>query len=307
MAGAPAIVLDRVTKRYRTGGGIGDVSLQVERGEVFGFLGPNGSGKSTTIRLILDLLRPDAGSIEILGLDARTDGVEARRRIGYLPGELNLYERLTGRDLLDHLASLRAPAAAQLADADIEPLAERLSLDLDRRIKELSRGNKQKVGLVQALMGQPELVILDEPTGGLDPLVQREVHVLIDELRIRGATVFLSSHVLSEVSLVADRVGILRDGELVATEAVADLHARSVHRVEVRTAQPLPPDSFSAVPGVRVHDIDGTRCELHLTGPVDPLIKALATVEVVDLVIGEPDLEETFLAYYETAREGDDA
>ncbi len=290
----PAIELTDVHKRYRSGGGISGVSLDVHPGEVYGFLGPNGAGKSTSIRLILDLIRPDSGRIEVLGLDARRDSVEVHRHVGYLPGELSLYDRFTGRGLLGHLASLRHDRG----QPDIDPLAERFDLELDRRIGELSKGNKQKVGLVQALMGSPEVLVLDEPTSGLDPLAQREVHHALRERCEAGAAVLLSSHVLSEVDQVADRVGILRNGSLVATETMSALRARSVHHVEIRTSEPLSVGEVEAIPGASVSHLDGTRCVVALAGPVDPLIKFLAHHQVLELRIGEADLEQTFLSYY---------
>lgn len=201
-----AILTEDLTKRYGKHQALDGLDLVVRRGEVFGFLGPNGAGKTTTIRLLLDLIRPTAGRVEVLGMDPRRQGREVRRRVGYLPGKLALYDRLTGREVLTYLGHLRDGVDWAHADS----LARRLDLDLNRPIGALSRGNKQKVGLVQALMHRPELLILDEPTGGLDPLVQREFHRLVREASGEGRTVFLSSHVLGEVERVADRVGIIR-------------------------------------------------------------------------------------------------
>ncbi|CAN5433821.1 ABC transporter ATP-binding protein [soil metagenome] len=289
-----AISLDHVTKRYRSGGGITDLDLDVEVGEVVGFLGPNGAGKSTTIRLLLGLIRPDSGTITVLGCELARRTVDVRRRIGYLPGELNLWERLSGCDLLGHLACLRHRDLT----VEIEALARRLDLDLDRTIRELSRGNKQKIGIVAAFMGAPELIILDEPTSGLDPLVQREVRHLVDEARDRRATVLLSSHVLSEVSQVADRIAFLRDGALVATEAISAIESRSTRDIRVRTATPAA-QILGALPGAHVLEADGQLTHLTLAGPVDPVVKVLAALEVLDLSIGEPDLEDLFLSLYE--------
>jgi ABC-2 type transport system ATP-binding protein len=299
------IDLQHVTKRYRSGAGIGDITLGVRAGEVFGFLGPNGAGKSTTIRLIMDLIRPDAGSIRVLGLDVRHQGPEVRRRVGYLPGELSLYEHLTGLEVLDHLRCLRGEPPGR----SIEELAERFVLDARRPIRELSRGNKQKVGLVQALMGSPEVVILDEPTSGLDPLIQREVRTVMRELADEGCAVLLSSHVLSEVDEVADRVAIIREGSLVATESVVALRERAVRHLHVRTAAALPTEVLASIDGVEVlASSGGTSTTLTVTGSMDPVIKALARYEVLDLEAGEPDLEEIFLGFYEErADETDDA
>ncbi len=222
-----AVAMTGITKRYRHGGGIENVTLEVQAGEVLALLGPNGAGKTTTTRLLLDLIRPDSGHLRVLGLDPRRDGVALRRRIGYLPGDLALYDRLTGRELLTHFAHLRGgppwPAIGELVD--------RFALEVDRPLRELSKGNRQKVGLVQALMGRPDLLVLDEPTAGLDPLVQHEVHEAVRETAGEGRSVLLSSHVLSEVSRVADRVAMMRDGRLLAVERVEDVGGGAVHVV----------------------------------------------------------------------------
>jgi ABC-2 type transport system ATP-binding protein len=292
---ANAIDLQHVTKRYRSGAGIHDISLGVHAGEVFGFLGPNGAGKSTTIRLTMDLIRPDFGTIQVLGLDVRREGPQVRRRVGYLPGELSLYEHLTGLEQLEHLRALRGEPPGR----SIEDLAERFVLDVRRPIRELSRGNKQKVGLIQALMGSPEAVILDEPTSGLDPLIQREVRTVMRELADEGCAVLLSSHVLSEVDEVADRVAIIRDGSLVTTESVMALRERAVRRLQVRTAAPLPSGALAGIDGVEVVASSGTTTTVTVAGSMDLVIKALARYEVLDLEAGEPDLEEIFLGFYE--------
>jgi ABC-2 type transport system ATP-binding protein len=291
----PAISLDRVTKRYRTtNAGVFGLSLDVEPGQVFGFLGPNGAGKTTTIRLLLDLIRADSGRISVLGLDAHRDSVELRRRIGYLPGELALYDQLSARELLCHFASLRGG----LKWAGIEPLVARFGLDADAVIRSLSKGNKQKVGLIQALMGEPELLVLDEPTSGLDPLVQHEVHECIRERSRAGGAVFLSSHALAEVASIADRVGIIREGRLVTTETVADLAIRSAHHVAVTFAERAQPEWFAGVGGLRNVVADGNTLSMDVCGSVDTLVKALAGHEIVDLTVREPSLEEAFLEYY---------
>ncbi len=269
------------------------MSLEVRAGEVFGFLGPNGAGKSTTIRLLLDLIRPDSGTITALGLDARRDAVELHRRLGYLPGELSLYERLTGRELLTHFASLRGNHGEELFTG----LAADLGLDLDRPIRSLSKGNRQKVGLVQAFMGDPELLVLDEPTSGLDPLVQQVVQGELRRAASEGRTVFLSSHVLSEVSEVADRVGLIREGALVAVEEVERLRARSTHLVEA-TLQHPDATALEGIPGVGRREVDGPVVHLEVTGPIGPVVAALAEVELEDLSVREQTLEELFLAFY---------
>jgi ABC-2 type transport system ATP-binding protein len=296
-----AIVLDRLTKSYGRERGVVDLSFTVAEGEIFGYLGPNGAGKTTTIRTLLDLIRPTSGSVRALGLDAQRDGVELRRRLGYLPGELSLYEKLTARELLTYFGRLRGGVDA----GHVGSLAHRFELPLDRPIRDLSRGNKQKVGLVQAFAHRPELLVLDEPTSGLDPLMQQTFNELVRATAAQGGTVFLSSHVLSEVQHVADRVGIIRDGRLVAIEDVAALHERAVRHVVVRFASPPPAGAFADVPGVRESSRDGTELRLVVEGALDPVVKALARYEVVDLVSHEPDLEDVFLAYY--GREADDA
>ena len=295
--GPPPISLTSVTKHYRGGGGVDELTFDVQPGEVFGFLGPNGAGKTTTIRLLLDLIRPDGGRIELFGLDARRHSVAVRRRVGYLPGDLALYDRLTARELLTHFAHLRGEPPW----VEVQQLAERFDLEIDRPIRALSKGNRQKVGLVQALMGDPPLLVLDEPTSGLDPLVQRQVHALIREAASRGRTVFLSSHVLSEVGDVADRVGLIRAGRVVSVQRVEDLGRRSAHLVDVTARSAFPPQAFAAIPGIVRRDVRGPSAHLEVAGGLDPVVKELATYEIEDLSIREPSLEELFLAFYQGA------
>lgn len=292
-----AILLEGVTKWYGRSRGVEDLSLAVRPGEVFGFLGPNGAGKTTTIRLMLDLIRPSSGRVRLLGADVRQQGLQIRRRVGYVPGELALYENLTGRELLAYLANLRGGKGVRLAGE----LAERLDLDLSRHIHDLSRGNKQKLGVVQALMHHPELVIMDEPTSGLDPLVQREFGRMVREVAAEGRTVFLSSHVLSEVEQVADRVGIIREGWLVLVERLEALRWQALRQVELEFARPVPSAAFANLPGVRDLAVDGAMLRCSVVGSVDALIKAAAGYEVINITSHEPDLEETFLAFF---REG---
>lgn len=289
-----AVSLDAVTKRYRGGGGVTDLSFEVRRGEVFGFLGPNGAGKTTTIRLLVDLLRPDSGRISLLGQEIRAGGPELRRRVGYLPGDLSLWGRLTGAQILGHLAHLRGG----IDPSTINELTERFGLDVAKPAKTLSRGNRQKIGIVQALMGDPDLLILDEPTSGLDPLVQAEFHRTLRRAVERGCTVFLSSHSLSEVDRIADRVGMIRDGRTGAIEDVTSLRTRAVHRVAIRTAGDFPPLALATLDGARHLEIDGDVARLDLSGGVAPLLRVLAPLDVVDLTIHEPDLEDVFLDLY---------
>ena len=283
-----------LTKHYGSTVGVSDLTFTVQAGEVFGYLGLNGAGKTTTIRLLLDLIRPSAGHVELFGLDVRTGGRSIRERVGYLPGDLRLYERLTGREHLRYFASLRAMDSL----GDGGQVAERLELDLDRPVRALSRGNRQKVGLVLALMHRPEILIFDEPTAGLDPLVQQVVHALVREATAGGCTVFVSSHVLSEVQQLADRVALIRDGKLELIETVEGLRQRAFSRVEATFVQLPPPDAFSGIPGVRELDRHGDLVRLSLRGDVDPLVKALAGFQLRALDIHEADLEDVFLELY---------
>ena len=276
------------------------VAFAVERGEVFGFLGPNGAGKTTTIRLLLDLIRPTAGRIDVFGLEARHNSLAIRRRLGYVPGDLRLYERLTGRELLGYFARLRSLDGI----GDGERLAARLELDLDRRLGELSTGGRQKAGLVQAFMHRPELLVLDEPTSGLDPLVQQTFHELVRETADDGRTVFLSSHVLSEVQQLALRVAVLREGRVVLQETVEALRARAGKRVVAAFASAPPADAFAHVAGARELERRNATVTFALDGEADPLVKALARYEVRDLDVHEADLEDVFLDLY---RSGDAA
>ena len=294
-----AILTEGLTKRYGKSRGIVELDLQVEPGEVFGFLGPNGAGKTTTIRVLLDLIRPTEGRALVFGCDSRRESLTIRARSGYLPGELSLYPRLTGRETLRYLANLRGGVDWRY----VSELSERLDCDLGRKVADLSSGNKRKVGLIQALMHRPELLILDEPTAGLDPLVQHEFYHLVEEARDAGQTVFLSSHVLPEVQRVCDRVAIIREGELVALEDVAGLTGRAVRELDVVFARPVPAADFAGVPGVTAVTAggeDGTALGLTVTGAMDAVVKKLAEYEVLSLTSRVPDLEDVFLTFYES-------
>jgi len=295
-----AIRTERLSKRYGGRRGLDGLDLEVRTGEVFGHLGPNGAGKTTTIRLLLDLIRPTAGSARVLGVDPRAGGVSLRRRMGYLPGDFVVDGRQTGRELLTFLGNLRGGVPRRR----IESLAASLDLDLDVRIGRLSRGNRQKVGLVQAFMHSPELLVLDEPSSGLDPLVQQRFLSLVREARTAGQTVFMSSHVLSEVQQSADRVGIIRDGRLVAVEAVERLRERAPRRVEIVYDAPVPSSAFADLPSVRAAGVEGTVLRCLLVGPADPLVKAAARFTTLGLTAEEPDLEELFLTYYDREEGG---
>jgi len=283
-----------LTKTYGRRRGLDGLDLEVRAGEVYGFLGPNGAGKTTTIRLLLDLIRPTRGRLTLLGEEPRRGGPALRRRIGYLPGDFLVAGGQSSRELLTHLGYLRGGVTA----ARIETLAARFDLDLGARIGSLSRGNRQKVAVVQAFMHEPELLILDEPTTGLDPLMQQRFLGLVSEARAAGQTVFMSSHVLSEVQASADRVGIVRDGRLVAVEAVESLRRRAVRYVEVRFDEQVPVEAFDGLPDVLDLELEGTLLRCRLTGRPDALVKMLARFDVAGLTVEEPDLEEHFFEYY---------
>jgi ABC-2 type transport system ATP-binding protein len=296
-----AIQTTGLSKNYGDTVALDGLDLEVHAGEVFGFLGPNGAGKTTTIRLLLDILRPTAGSATVLGLDPRFDGIELRKRTGYLPGDFVVDGRQTPRDFLTYLANLRGGVPT----TSIETLAERLGLDLDNRIGSLSKGNRQKVGLIQAFMHRPELLILDEPTSGLDPLVAREFLTMVSEARDGGQTVFMSSHVLSEVQAVADRAGIIRKGRLITIDEVDELRSRALRQVRVVFGHEVSPADFESLDNVSEVSVEANVLRCKLVGSADALVKALGSHTVIDLVSEEPQLEELFFHYY--TEEGDHA
>ncbi|MEV0624973.1 ABC transporter ATP-binding protein [Nonomuraea wenchangensis] len=281
-----------LTKYYGSRRGLADLTMEIQPGEVFGYLGPNGAGKTTTIRLLLDVIRPTSGLVRVLGGSPREPAVRAR--IGYLPGDLVLESRDRALDYLRFLGQVRGGVPS----SRIESLADRFDADLSVPMRKLSKGNRQKIGLIQAFMHEPEFVILDEPTMGLDPLVQHEFLALVREVRASGRTVLMSSHVLAEVESVSDRVGIVRGGRLVAVENVAALREKAVRRVELHFAAPVPRADFEGLPGVRDLRVEGAALACTIDGRPDALIKAAARHTVVHLVSAEPDLEEIFLTYY---------
>jgi len=290
----PALTIHGLTKTYGRVPALRGVDLEVGRGEIFGFLGPNGAGKTTTIRCLLDLIRPDGGTARVLGLDPRADPVGVRARAGYLPGELSIEPNQTAERALRYFAELRGGVDWAFA----RELAGRLQLDLRAPIKNMSKGNKQKVGVVQALMPRPELLLLDEPTSGLDPLMQQEVYRLLREAQDGGATVFFSSHIISEVEAIAERVAIIRDGRIAETLAPHDLLRRSVRRVRVRLREPLPEGALVGVLNTTAIQRDGANLLVQIEGEMDALIKALAAFPVIDLETERPTLEEVFLTHY---------
>ena len=296
MEDIPAIQIQQLFKNYGRVQALRGLDLEVRRGEIFGFLGPNGAGKTTTIRCLLDLIRPNGGVQRVLGLDPQKDALAVRARTGYLPGELHLDDAFTVEGALRYLNDLRDRKADWTY---VRHLAKRLGLELKIQVKNLSKGNKQKVGVVQALMHRPELLLLDEPTAGLDPLMQQEVLRLVAEARQAGATVFFSSHILSEVQEISDRVGIIRQGVLVEVAETRVLINRSLRRVFIRFKQPVPVEALTSLPGVSLlSQDDGVSLTLQVEGEMDGLVKALAAFPVFDFETERPSLEEIFLAYY---------
>ena len=285
---------ERFTKTYGQERGIIDLSLECGQGEIFGFLGPNGSGKTTTIRTLLDLLHPTSGRAEIFGLDSRSASRAIRARVGNLPGGFAYEKQLTGRELISLFARLRGMNDLGRA----EQLAERFDVDLDQPLKELSRGNVQKVALIQALFHSPELLILDEPTSGLDPLMQAEFVRLLEEERRRDVTVFLSSHDLDEVERICDRVAIIRSARLVAIEDVHDLHSRALRHFVVRFEEPVALERFEALPGVSRLELSDGLLTFSVSGTADAAVKLLAEYTLPDIEIAHPSLEELFMTYY---------
>ncbi|MEU4340641.1 ATP-binding cassette domain-containing protein [Nocardia sp. NPDC023852] len=289
-----AIRTEGLTKHYGRHIALTDLNLEVARGEVFGFLGPNGAGKSTTIRILLDLIRPTAGRVEVLGVDPRKGGADLRRRIGYLPGELQIEGRNTARDLLTFLSDQRGTVAARR----IAELADLLDLDLSKKVGAMSKGNKQKVGIIAAFMHRPDLLILDEPTSGLDPLLQQRFLDLVTEAKDNGQTVFMSSHILTEVQQTADRAVIMRAGKLLGTENVEDLRRRSPRSVELVFGEDIFADDFTRLPAVHDLSIEGKTLRCTTEGDVDALFKTAAKYELVSVLSIEPDLEQIFFSLY---------
>jgi ABC-2 type transport system ATP-binding protein len=291
-----ALMTRNLIKSYGQIRALRGVDLDVDRGELFGFLGPNGAGKTTTIRCMLDLIRPNGGEIEVLGIDPQTDPVAVRQRVGYLPGELSLESNLRVEGQLRYYNDLRGNEADW---GHVRALARRLELDLSMPIKNLSKGNKQKVGVVQSLMHRPELLLLDEPTAGLDPLMQQEVYRLLREARDDGATVFFSSHIISEVETLAERVAILRKGVIVEEARPEQMVSMAMRRIHVRFQEPIDPAPLDDVDGIQLlSHSNGLHATLQVSGEMDGLIKALASFPVSDMETERPSLEEVFLTYY---------
>jgi ABC-2 type transport system ATP-binding protein len=291
-----AIQVQGLTKSYGKVRALRGIDLQVRQGEIFGFLGPNGAGKTTTIRCMLDMIRPDGGKALLLGLDPQADPVTVQTRTGYLPGEMQYYDNLTSERQLRFFNDMRNGRA----EWDyVHQLAERLALDLKQPIKNLSKGNKQKVGVIQALMHRPELLLLDEPTSGLDPLMQQEVLSLLREANSTGTTIFFSSHIMSEVENLAERVAIIRAGEIVEVTDTTTLTHTALNRITIRFKRPTDFLALIILPGVEVlSKVDQTSLTLQVTGDMEMLVHALADLPVLDLETERPNLEEVFLTYY---------
>jgi beta-exotoxin I transport system ATP-binding protein len=292
--GVHAVETHGLTKRYGRVRGIDELDLVVEAGEVFGYLGPNGAGKSTTIRTLLDFQRATSGSAEILGLDIERDSVEIHRRVGYLAGDLRLFDTMTGQDHVRWFGRARGGHDETLTVS----LVERFEIAMDRPIKQLSKGNRQKVGILLAFMHRPELLILDEPTSGLDPLMQTEFEALLRETVGEGRTVLLSSHSLDEVQRVADRVAIIREGRLVVTDSVRHLRANAPRILRLRFDGDVDPNVFAPLPGVEGATARDGQIELHLTGELRPVLEAALRHPLIDLTARHADLDELFRSYY---------
>lgn len=297
---APATILtEGLTKSYGPVRAVTDLDLEVREGEIYGFLGPNGAGKTTTLRLLLDFIRPDRGRASLFGKDVRRERAEIHRHVGYLPGELAFWPELSGRENIVYLARLRGG----VDEPYLTDLADRLDIDVDRPFRAYSHGNKQKIGLIQAFLHRPRLLLLDEPTTGLDPLVQQTFYALLEEVRGRGATVFVSSHILSEVERICDRVGIIRDGALVRVAGIPELQAGTRHRLRLVFQGAVEADAFASVPGVagveqEAHSAEETILTMTLVGDPKPVLAAAARYPLLTFESRRPSLEELFFALY---------
>jgi len=308
MGTTPIIQTNALSMIYKSGKtetkALHNLSLNVNQGEIFGYLGPNGAGKTTTIRMLLDLIRPTNGSAQIFGLDIKENSVDIHKRIGFLPGELNLWKNRTGNQIIHYLASVRGDVQDITKHAD--KIADRLKLDLSKKVRDYSTGNKRKLGLTLAMMHNPDLLILDEPTAGLDPLMQQTFNHMMQDYRDQGKTVFLSSHVLSEVQTICDRVGILRDGELKAVESIEKLTHVEFHWVKVNFRDAIPnglQTQLTSLDSVDNVEMNGKSVRMQLFGDFDPLMRAISGGYVEGLHIEDPSLEEIFLAFYDGEKE----
>ena len=289
------ISIESLTKYYCKFLAVSDISFSVNKGEIFGLIGPNGAGKSTTMRSILNFIKPTEGKITIKGLDSQKDYIKIRNLIGYLPGEFSIYDNLNGEEYLTHILHLRNKSNKT---PNLKNLAARFDLDLSKKSKKLSKGNKQKIGIIQAFCHDPEILILDEPTSGLDPLKQQEFEDLVLEFKNQGKTIFISSHVLPEVETLCDRVAIIKNGQIIAEDKMADLKKKSLNRIEVRFSKDFSVDKLRKNIGISKVTGDLNRYTFDIEGNIDKFIKELANHEIENLKTIEPDLEDIFLSYY---------
>jgi len=289
----PNIVCEDLTLYYGASRGIEGLDLTIEHGEIFGFLGPNGAGKTTTIRMLMGMLRPTRGRATVMGLDTWRDSTRIKLHTGNVPGDPRLYENMRVNDLLDYIDDFRPGPDPLRAE-----LLERLDLDVSKKVKSLSRGNRQKVAILLAMMHDPEILILDEPSTGLDPLMQQEFYAILAEFKSRNKTVFLSSHILSEVERVCDRVGIVREGKLVDVRAIEELRLNKVRHMDISFAEPVDESEFRKLPQVLEVTGAGNRIRITMRGEVDSLIKAIARYKVEDLTFTQPSLEDFFMSFY---------
>lgn len=297
MANTPAILIEGLSKTYGRGKrpALSNLNLAIQQGEIFGYLGPNGAGKTTTIRILLDLIRPSSGHAKLMGKDVQSDSVELHRRIGFLPGELNLWENQTGDAIINYFGNLRGGVDKSY----LKRLLDRLEFDPTKKMRTYSQGNKRKIGLVLALMHKPEMLILDEPTNGLDPLMQKTFAELMREEKARGVTIFLSSHMLTEVQSICERVGILREGQLRAVENVHDLLGVNFKWITFKFREAVSESLLDGAPNVSEVTVDNHSLKFRLTGDIDPVLRAVNHLYIADIHTQEPTLEEIFLTYYE--------
>tara|TARA_B100001750_G_scaffold242899_1_gene257127 strand:+ start:328 stop:1233 length:906 start_codon:yes stop_codon:yes gene_type:complete len=294
MVNTTPIKITGLSKYYGKSRGIVDLNLEVLQGEILGYLGPNGAGKTTTMRILMDFIRASEGTAQIFGMDSHKDSLNIRRNIGYLSTSPVLYENLTGREFLTYCMNIKG----QDETTPFIELAERLNCDLDKKIDTLSHGNKQKIAIIRALAHKPQLVIMDEPTTGLDPLVQNEFESIIRGMAADGCTILFSSHVLSEVENICDRIAIIGNGQLITMEDVSDLKSKQTRILTVTFADNVEAQTFGSIPGIKNVDIVNNQLSFEISGPIDSIIKAIAKYKVLDIKIDEPDLEEIFLSYY---------
>lgn len=290
-----AITVRNFSKKYGKYLAVNDVSFKVQKGEVFGFLGPNGAGKSTTIRTLLDFIRATSGTLEVFGLDSKKDSVEIKKHLGYLAGDIALYESLTGKQIIDYLSNLGKNTNKKY----VEELTHRLNATIDRKIKTLSKGNKQKIGLIQAFMHQPDLIILDEPTSGLDPLMKQVFYDMVLEMRNAGKTVFVSSHDLTEVQKICDRAAFIREGQLIAVEDISTTKQMALKKYEITFDGDVNVEDFRNIEGISECQVLNSQLNVAIKGSIAPFITELARHNPLSMSENETNIEDLFMHYYE--------